>query len=454
MGSLAATEMERINPYENAQAVIRKTAEITGLEEWITAFLLRPQREIKASFLVDMDDGSVRIFQGYRVQHNNALGPYKGGIRYHWNVDLDEVKALATWMSIKCATVNLPLGGGKGGVICCPREHDGISAMSEGELERMTRAFTRVIAPDIGSDKDIPAPDVYTDSQIMGWIVDEYAKVMGKPVNEVLGVVTGKALDNGGSLGRSEATARGGQFVLREAVEKGHTSLENLKGATVAVQGYGNAGYNFAKLMHEQDGCKIIAASDSKGGIYDPEGLNPQDVLEYKQSNPGTTVVGYPNAEVITNQDLLELDCDILAPSALENVITDENVDRIKAKVVVELANGPTIPSADDILHRKGTLVLPDVLANAGGVTVSCYEWQQNLANERWSAEKVDGMLQKAMRTNASRVLEIAGQYSVNPRIGAYILAIGRIAEKLRKTMSEQIREEETKVRAVAVSRM
>jgi len=440
VGFSATTEMQKINPYENAQSVLKRTAEIMGLEEWITAFLLHPQREINASFPVEMDDGTIRIFQGYRVQHNNALGPYKGGIRYHWNVDLDEVKALATWMSIKCATVNLPLGGGKGGVICCPREHDGICAMSEGELERMTRAFTRVIAPNIGADKDIPAPDVYTNSKIMGWIVDEYAKVMKKPVNEVLGVVTGKSLDNGGSLGRSEATARGAQFVLREAVEKGHTSLENLEGARVAVQGYGNAGSNFAKLLHEQDGCKIVAVSDSKGGIYDPEGLNPQGVLEYKNSNAENTVVGYPNAKVITNHELLELGCDVLAPSALENVITDENVGRIKGKVVVELANGPTIPSADDLLYEKGTVVLPDVLANAGGVTVSCYEWQQNLANEKWSAGKVDTMLQDTMRTNASRVLETAGQYSVSPRLGAYILAIGRIAERIRATMSEHAR--------------
>jgi len=448
MGFLAASEMDRINPYENAQTVIKKTAEIMELEKWITESLLKPQREINASFPVEMDDGSVRIFQGYRVQHNNALGPYKGGIRYHWNLDLDEVKALATWMSIKCATVNLPLGGGKGGVVCCPREHDGVSPMSEGELERMTRAFTRTIAPDIGPDKDIPAPDVYTNSQIMGWIVDEYAKVVGKPVNDVLGVVTGKALADGGSLGRSEATARGCQFVLREAVEKGHTSLESLEGVRVAVQGYGNAGSNFAKLIHEHDGCKIIAVSDSKGGIYSPEGLDPRDVLEYKQSNPKRTVVGYPGAEVITNQDLLELDFDVLAPSALESVITDENADRIKGKVVVELANGPTIPSADYMLHRKGTLVLPDVLANAGGVTVSCYEWQQNLAGEKWSAEKVDRMLENTMRTNTSRVLGTARQYSVNPRIGAYILAISRIAEGIKRVFSE--RTVENKIRAAA----
>ena len=425
----------------NAQKVIRQTAETMGLEEWITAYLLRPQREINASFLVEMDDGNVRLFQGYRVQHNNALGPYKGGIRYHWNVDLDEVRALATWMSIKCATVNLPLGGGKGGVVCCPKEHEGISAMSEAELERMTRAFTRMIAQDIGPDKDIPAPDVYTDSKIMGWILDEYAKVMGKPASEVRGVVTGKAIENGGSLGRQEATARGAQFVLREAVESGFAPLEGLKGATVAIQGYGNAGSNFARLIHEEDECRIIAIADSKGSIYNPQGLDPMGVSEYKQSSLGRTVVGYPGAEVMTNQDLLALECDVLAPCALENVITGQNVGDVKSKVVIELANGPTTPDASDILHEKGTLVLPDVLANAGGVTVSCYEWQQNLADESWSAEKVDGMLEETMRTNAANVLGTAKQYSVNPRIGAYILAIGRIAERLRKTVSEEAAE-------------
>ena len=430
--------MEKINPHKNAQRIISQTAEIMGLEGWITECLLRPQREINASFLVEMDDGNVRLFQGYRVQHNNALGPYKGGIRYHWNVDLDEVRALATWMSIKCATVNLPLGGGKGGVICCPKEHDGMSAMSEAELERMTRAFTRVIAPDIGPDKDIPAPDVYTDSRIMSWILDEYAKAVGKPSHEVLGVVTGKALDNGGSHGRNEATARGAQFALREAIEGGFAPLKKLQGARVAVQGYGNAGSNFARLLHEQDGCRVIAVSDSKGGLYNPKGLDPQDVLEYKQSNPGKTLVGYPGAEVITNQELLELGCDVLAPGALENVITYENAANVKSKMVVELANGPTTPDADNMLYEKGILVLPDVLANAGGVTVSCYEWQQNLANESWSAEKVDGMLEENMRANTARVLETAKQYPVNPRIGAYILAMGRIAERVRGKMSEE----------------
>lgn len=423
------TKMERTNPYESVRRNIKSAARKIELDKWKKKVLLEPQREISVRFPVEMDDGYIRIFQGYRIQHNNALGPFKGGIRYHWDVDLDEIRALATEMSIKCAVANLPLGGGKGGVICDPREHDGISAMSEGELERMTRAFIREIAWDIGPKRDIPAPDVYTNPNVMGWIVDEYAKCMGKPVNEVLGVVTGKSLDMHGSYGRDTATARGGQFVLREAAENGYTSLKNLEDARVVVQGYGNAGYHFARLVHGQDGCKIIAVSDSKGGIYNPRGLNPEDVLRYK--NESGTVVGYPDTRALTNEELLELECDVLVPAALERVITKRNAGRIRAKVIVELANGPTTPGADDILYKKGVFVLPDILANAGGVTVSCYEWQQNLANDRWSAEKVDSMLEQTMRKSKSEVLEAVRQYSVDPRTGAYIVAIKRICDKM-----------------------
>ncbi len=427
--------MNESNPYESAKVIIKETAKIMELEPWITEILLHPQKEINVSFLAEMDDGNMRMFQGYRVQHNNSRGPYKGGIRYHWNVNLDEVRALATWMSIKCAVVDLPFGGGKGGVICNPREHDDIPAMSENELERMTRAFTRSIADDIGPDKDILAPDVYTNSKTMGWIVDEYAKVTGKQVDEVLGVVTGKSLDAGGSLGRDEATARGGQLVLREAVEERMVSqsLWDLEDARVVVQGYGNAGSNFARLVHEQDGCRIIAVSDSKGGIYNPEGLDPEDILQYKKSKG--TVVNYraPGVLSISNEELLRLDCDILVPSALENVITKENAKRINSKVIVGLANGPVTPEADDILLYRDITVLPDILANAGGVTVSYYEWKQNLAKEKWDAGKIDSMLEDTMRINASKVFTIAQKYGVNNRIGAYILAIERIAEKIKE---------------------
>ncbi|TKJ17661.1 glutamate dehydrogenase [Candidatus Woesearchaeota archaeon B3_Woes] len=414
--------MEKINPHENAKNIIKKASEIINLEEWKTNILLNPQREISVSFPVKMDDDTIKLFKGYRVQHNNSRGPYKGGIRYHWDVDLDEVRALATWMSIKCAVVDIPLGGGKGGVVCNPKE------MSEKELERMTRAFTRAIAYNIGPDKDIPAPDVYTNSQIMDWMVDEYAKTTKKQPKDVLGVVTGKSLENGGSIGRDTATARGAQFVLRESIEKGYTSLKELKNASVVVQGFGNAGFNFAKLLHE-DKCKIIAVSDSKGGIFNKEGLNPEEVLEYKKRNK--TVIGFPNSTELSNEEVLELECDILAPSALGNVITKENADKLNTKIIVELANGPITQEADNTIYKKSIVVLPDILANAGGVTVSSYEWQQNLVNEKWDAEKVDTMLEKTMRTNALTVLETAKKHNTNNRVGAYILAINRISEKL-----------------------
>ena len=420
-----------MNSFENAKHIVRKAAEIIKLEKWITDILLHPQKEISVSFPVKMDDGSIKIFQGYRVQHNNARGPYKGGIRYHWNVDLNEVRALAMWMSIKCAVADLPLGGGKGGVICDPKEHDNVKALSKNEIERMTRAFTRAIANDIGPEKDIPAPDVYTNSEIMSWVADEYAKYIRQPLEKVWGVVTGKPVEKGGSFGRENATARGGQFVLKEAIEKGYTVLKTLNGARVAIHGFGNAGSNFAKLIHKE-GCKIVAISDSKGGIFNPNGFNPEDVLKHKEKTG--SVSDYPKAEKITNHGLLEIECDILVPAALENVVTKENANEIKAKIILELANGPLTPEADDILFKKGIVVLPDILANAGGVTVSCYEWQQNLKNEKWSAEKIDKMLEKTMRTNTSLVLETAKKYNVNNRIGAYILAIQRIAEAVRKS--------------------
>ncbi|MFH1053484.1 MAG: Glu/Leu/Phe/Val dehydrogenase [Candidatus Woesearchaeota archaeon] len=425
--------MEDLNPFHCAQYFISQSAELMGLDRGITESLMHPQREISVKFPVPMDDGSTRVFQGFRVQHNNVRGPYKGGLRYHWNVNLDEIRALATWMTIKTACLDLPLGGGKGGVICDPRPHDGVPALSEGELERMTRAFTRMLAPNIGPDKDIPASDVYTTPQIMGWIVDEYAKSNGCVRGDILGVVTGKDLKDGGSLGRDTATARGGQFALRESIERGYIKIDDPKGARVVVQGFGNAGYFFAKLLHEE-GYRIVGVSDSKGGIYNPDGMDPEEIMKCKKSKG--SVAGFtqynPNTKSIGNNKILEMPCDVLAPSALEEVITESNVDQISAKVVVELANGPTTPSADNRLYTKGVLVLPDVLANAGGVTVSCYEWQQNLARQSWSGPQIDGKLENAMRRNTRLVLEKAKKFCCVPRIGAYMLGMERIAEKMR----------------------
>jgi glutamate dehydrogenase/leucine dehydrogenase len=425
--------MSKTNPYENAVTTIKYASKRMSLEPWISKVLLSPEREIAVSFPVKMDDGHVRVFRGYRVQHNSIRGPYKGGIRYHWKVNLDEVRALAMWMSIKCAVVDIPLGGGKGGVTCDPKAHGNTHAMSDSELERMTRGFVRKIAYDIGPDKDIPAPDVYTNAEVMNWIVDEYSKVTGLSFEDVMGVATGKSIDNGGSYGRESATARGGQFVLRRAVEENVLDISDLRNCKIAIQGFGNAGYNFAKLVHEQDECKIIAVSDSGGGIYNAEGLSPEDVMRHKERNG--SVVDYPLSKNITQQELLTLECDVLAPSALENVINQENAHMVKARCILELANGPLTPMADEILFGNGVVILPDILANAGGVTVSCYEWQQNLAKERWDENKIDRDLKMVMQNSASEVFEVAREYDVDNRLGAYILGIGRIAEKLRENL-------------------
>ena len=403
----------KINPFENAQKVVEKAGRILNLEEHEIEVLKNPQREVRVKFPVSMDDGSVKVFEGFRVQHNNFLGPYKGGIRYHPQVDFDEVRALATWMSIKTSVVGLPLGGGKGGVICDPRE------MSSKELENLTRGFVQKIYPVIGPKVDVPAPDVYTNSQIMDWIVDEYSKQTGKEKEDILGVVTGKSLDNGGSLGRDIATARGGQFVLREAVG-------SLKGKRIAIQGMGNAGSNFAKLIVE-DGAKVIGVSDSKSAIYSEEGFDILKLLEYKKENG--SVKGFMDSKEISNSELLNLECDVLVPAALENQITSENVSSVRTKVILELANGPLTPEADKVLFEKNILVLPDILANAGGVTVSYYEWYQNIHKEKWSFEKVDAKLEKVMIESTKNVLEKAKELEIGPRLAAYVVSVERIVK-------------------------
>ena len=405
---------EELNPYIISQMQFDIAADHLKMDKGLRQVLKTPKRQLVVSIPTKMDDGSVRVFDGFRVQHNIARGPAKGGIRYHPNVTLDEVKALAAWMTWKTATVNIPYGGGKGGVICDPKR------MSKAELERMTRRYASEILPIIGPDEDIPAPDVYTDSQTMSWIMDTYSMMKG---HTTLGVVTGKPVSLGGSEGRNEATARGCLFVTREACKVRRLAL---KGAAVAVQGYGNAG-SIAAWLFSQEGAKIIAVSDSRGGIVNPKGLDPLKVLKHKERTG--TVVGFPGSSKVTNQELLELKCDILVPAALENQITLENANRIKTKIVAEAANGPTTPSADEVLARKGIFILPDILANAGGVTVSYFEWVQDLQSFFWPEEEVNNKLEFIMKRAFHDVYQTSVRYKVHMRTAAYILAVGRVAD-------------------------
>jgi glutamate dehydrogenase (NAD(P)+) len=363
---------------------------------------------------VKLDNGQVKVFSGYRVQHNIARGPSKGGIRFHPNLNLDEVKALAAWMTWKTATVNIPYGGGKGGVICDPKR------MTRGELERMTRRFTAEILPLIGPERDIPAPDVYTDAQTMAWMMDTYSVMVG---HSALGVVTGKPVSLGGSEGRADAAARGLLFIVEEACKVKKISL---RGASVAIQGYGNVGSGVARLFAEKK-ARIVAISDSRGGVFNPRGIDPLKAYRYKERSG--TVVGMPGASRISNDDLLTLKCDILVPAALENVITLHNADQIKAKIVAEGANGPTTPHADEVLARKNIFVLPDVLANAGGVTVSYFEWVQNLQGAIWPESEVIAKLDFIMRRAFADVHASMRKNRAHPRAAAYVLAVSRVAD-------------------------
>jgi len=386
------------------------------LKRGIIEYLRYPKRELTVNFPVKMDNGSVKIFTGYRVHHNTVLGPTKGGIRYHPDVTLDEVRALAMWMTWKCAVVGLPYGGAKGGVICDPKK------LSLQELENLTRRYAAEISLMMGPESDIPAPDVGTNPQVMAWIMDTYSMHKGYSVPAV---VTGKPISIGGSLGRLEATGRGVMITACEACK--HLGIP-IEGATVVVQGYGNVGTASAYLLHDQ-GCKVIAVSDSKGGIYSPKGFDPRDVLPYKRETG--SVVGYPDTETITNEELLELPCDILVPSALENQITVDNADRIQAKVVAEGANGPTTPDADVILHDKGILIVPDILANAGGVTVSYFEWVQGLQSFFWSEEEINQKLERIMSKSFKEVLEASRLKGIDMRTAAMVRAILVVAEAL-----------------------
>jgi len=405
---------EDLNPYRISQLQFDIAAEHLKLDAGLRQVLRTPKRVMEVSIPTKMDSGQLKVFTGYRVQHNIARGPAKGGMRYHPGVTLDEVKALAAWMTWKTATVNIPYGGGKGGVICDPKR------MSKGELERMTRRFISEILPIIGPDKDIPAPDVYTDAQTMAWMMDTYSMTLG---STALGVVTGKPVSLGGSQGRNEATARGCLFVTEEACKVKKMSL---RGATVAIQGFGNAGAIAARLFAEKK-SKIIAVSDSRGGVHSPRGIDPLKALRYKERTG--TVVGMPGTSRISNEELLTLKCDILIPAALENVITLENADQIKAKIVAEAANGPTTPHADEVLARKGIFLLPDILANAGGVTVSYFEWAQNLQGYFWEEHEVNAKLEKVIKKAFYDVYETSRKHHTHNRTGAYILAVGRVAD-------------------------
>ncbi len=405
---------EDLNPHRIAQIQFDLAAEYLKLDPSLRQILRTPKRVLEVSVPTKMDNGQVKVFTGYRVQHNVARGPAKGGIRYHPNVTLDEVKALATWMTWKCAAVNIPFGGGKGGVICDPKR------MSKAELERMTRRYTSEILPLIGPEQDIPAPDVYTDAQTMAWIMDTYSMTKGY---STLGVVTGKPVSIGGSEGRKEATARGCLVVAEEACRVKKMSL---RGAAVAVQGFGNAGSLVAKLFTEKK-ARIIAISDSRGGVFNSRGIDPLKAMRYKER--AQTVVGMPGTSRISNDDLLTMKCDILVPAALENVITLNNADQIKAKIVAEAANGPTTPHADEVLARKGTMVLPDILANAGGVTASYFEWVQDLQSFFWPIAEVNSKLESVMRRAFLEVHEMARKHRTYMRTGAYVLAVGRVAD-------------------------
>lgn len=410
--------MER-SLYEQALEVFRNAARVMQLDPNIQKFLERPQRTIIVEFPVLMDDGRVEMFVGYRCQHNTALGPAKGGIRYHPNVTLDEVQTLAFWMTWKCSLLNLPYGGGKGGVKVDP------SKLSKGELERLSRRFFFEISQFVGPHKDIPAPDVNTNPQVMAWYLDTYSMHVGYTA---LGVVTGKPVELGGSVGRNEATGRGVAVVTAEACK---LLGKDISKATVAVQGFGNVGSFSAKVLQEDFGAKIVAVSDVSAAYYDPKGLDINDLIAYRDSNKGL-IEGYPKAQRIKHEELFELDVDILIPAALENAITEQNADRIKAKLIVEGANGPVTPEADRILRSKGVTIIPDILANAGGVTVSYFEWVQDLQSFFWDLDDVRNKLAKMMRAAFAEVAKTKEKYNTDFRTAAYIVAIDRVAKAVK----------------------
>jgi glutamate dehydrogenase (NAD(P)+) len=412
--SAASTTHLQQNPYDVAREQLRAVAEIFEIDPNLIPVLSGCKKSVEVTIPVRMDDGGVRAFTGYRVHHNDARGPMKGGIRYHPGVILDEVKALSMWMTWKCALMAIPFGGAKGGVVCDPK------ALSRGELERMTRRYTTEIINDIGPETDIPAPDVGTDSSVMAWIFDTYSMNKG---HSVLGVVTGKPLTIGGSLGRLEATARGGLVCTLDAMERLGMKPED---QTVVVQGFGNVGSYYALFM-QQEGAKVIAISDSGGGVYNPKGIDIPSAIAHKQERG--TLKGLGGVEPISNEDMLLLECDILAPCGLEQVITEDNAHKIKAKIICEGANGPTTPAADEILEDNGVLVLPDVLANAGGVVVSYFEWVQGLQEYFWKEDEVNAKLKEIVDKAFEETWHVHKARDVSMRMASYGLAVQRVAE-------------------------
>ena len=409
--------MSDLDPYDNAMKQLAAAAKLVKLEPSIVEVLSEPKRILNVSLPVKLDNGKMKLFQGYRVQYCDARGPYKGGIRYHPNVSLSEVKALATWMTWKCAVVDIPYGGAKGGVVCDPKK------LSLGEKERLTRRYTSAISDFIGPYTDIPAPDVYTDPQTMGWIMDTYSQMKGHPIPEC---VTGKPISLGGSEGRNNSTARGCVTCAREAAKAEKIAL---KGATAAVQGYGNGG-SWAAVFLKELGVKVVAVSDSKGGIFSKNGIDPAKALDYKDKKG--SVVGLSGTSEISNEDLLELDVDILIPAALENAITGNNASKIKAKIICEVANGPTTPEADKILSKNGVFLVPDILANAGGVTVSYLEWVQNLSRQHWTEQVVNEELERKMVTGFKAVHDFSKKHGVPMRDAALAIAVSRVAEAIK----------------------
>ena len=410
---------KKVNTYEVAQSRIKQAVEQLGLPLDVYEWLKSPDRMVESSIPIKMDDGSIRSFNGYRSQHNNVLGPYKGGIRFHPQVDADEVKALSIWMTLKCAVAQVPFGGGKGAVMCNPRE------LSASEIERLSREYMRAMAPNLGPEKDIPAPDVNTNAQVMAWMADEFCKI--RQHND-FGVITGKPLNVGGCIGRETATSRGAFYAIKEAAQ---TLQLDLKGATVAIQGYGNVGHYIAGFL-TQEGCRVVAVTDSSGGAYHEKGLDPEALFKHKQETG--SVKGYPQSENISTADMYALDCDVIVPAALENQIDTDVARQIKAKIVAEGANGPTTPDGDDMLKEKNVLVIPDILANSGGVIVSYFEWVQNNYSYYWTEEQIEASLEQKMTHAFQQIYHYQNhqQSKITMREAAFMYSIERLANVMK----------------------